>query len=248
MRRPGDGVILRRIPGDRYSEVRPFWQGDTVAIIAGGPSLTAEQVAQVRAAHVFKRLRAIAVNDAYLLAPWADVHYAADAAWHRWHTEGIGKPTLGLDAAAVALRWKCFRGEKCSIQGSGDNLIDAGVHLLRNATYPLLGDGLSRDPRALMTGRHSGFQALNLAALAGASQALLLGFDGRRADDGRMHWFGEHPEPTNPALFEYMRRAYSAAERDLVQIGMRVINCSPGSAIDTFEKMDLEHALQLACA
>jgi hypothetical protein len=239
------GKLLRRLPGERYSEVRPFWSGDTVAILAGGPSLTEGQVAKVRLAHSLRRLRAIAVNDAYLLAPWADVHYAADSSWHKWHTEGIEKPALKLAAADVAMRWKSFAGEKCSIQGSGDNIIDRAVHLLRNKTFPDHGTGLSRDPRALMTGRHSGFQALNLAVLAAATQVLLLGFDGRVGTDGRSHWFGEHPRPTDPAVFEHMRRAFSAAERDLKEAGVRVVNCSPASAIDSFEKRALDEALEL---
>jgi hypothetical protein len=49
------------------------------AILATGPSLTAEQVAAVRG------LRVITVSDAYKLAPWADALVSADAVWWRHH-------------------------------------------------------------------------------------------------------------------------------------------------------------------
>jgi hypothetical protein len=53
------------------------------AILAGGPSLTPEVVERVREAHV----RTIAVNNAFRLAPWADILFAADAAWWAEHPD-----------------------------------------------------------------------------------------------------------------------------------------------------------------
>ena len=44
------------------------WTGETVAILATGPSLTVPDDAAVRG-----RVRTIAVNDAVTIAPWADV-------------------------------------------------------------------------------------------------------------------------------------------------------------------------------
>jgi hypothetical protein len=230
-------MILSRIEGSRFSEVAPLWKGEAVVILGGGPSLTPEQVALVR--HVRDAsgtLRVIAVNDAYLLAPWADVQYAADAHWHRWHSQGIERP--GLTAAEVAERWAGFAGQKCSID-SGDAIADPAVHILKIAGQM----GLSLDPRALMTGRNSGFQALNLAVLAGATRVILLGFDGKPSDDGRGHWFGEHPYPTRAAAYPLYRQAMSAAENSLIAAGVTVLNCSPGSVIDSFPKTLLEEAL-----
>ena len=236
-------MILRRNTTDRYSEVLPAWQGKTAVLIGTGPSLTAMQCAQARVKHTDGRLKSVAINDAYLWAPWADVHYAADAKWHKWHTEGIDKPLLGMTAAQVRDAWAGFAGQKCSIYHGGDDIAD-NVHLLRNQTYPRLSYGLSDDPARLVTGWHSGFQALNLAILAGAKTILLMGFDGKPSKEGRTHFFGEHPSPTNPAIFEHMRRSFSAVENDLKARGVRVINCSPGSVIDSFEKMTIEQALK----
>lgn len=234
-------MILQRIAASRYSEVVPAWQGATVAILAGGPSLTLADVNRVNAAHIVGAVRCIAVNDAYLLAMWADVHYAADSHWHKWHTEGIAR--AGFTAQQVASHWANFQGQKCSIESSGGNIQDHSVHMLRNKTFPNHSLGLSTDPRALVTGRNSGFQALNLAILAGAKRILLIGFDGKPASDGKAHWFGDHPRPTPQAAYPLYRQAMSAAEQAIEAAGVQVINCSPGSAIDSWPKHRLENML-----
>lgn len=236
-------MILRRIEGSRFSEVLPLWGGLTAVILGGGPSLTHDQVALVLRAREASVVRVVAVNDAYLLAPWADVHYAADSHWHRWHTEGLDKPLLGLAAQDVRERWAGFAGQKCSIESSGGNITDHAVHMLRNRDFPNHGKGLSIDPRSLVTGRNSGFQAMNLAILARAARVILLGFDGAPAADGREHFHGGHPRPTPKEAYPYYRQAMSAAENEIAAAGVEVLNCSPGSAIDSFPKAPLEEAL-----
>lgn len=234
-------MILRRIDGSRFSEVLPAWREKRAFIIACGPSLTLEQVALVEAHRGAAGV--IAVNDAYLVAPWADVHYAADSHWHKWHTEGIAKPTLGLFAADVRELWASFRGQKCTIQNSGSNVTDDAVHMLKNRDHPVHGLGLSLDPHYLVTGRNSGFQALNLAVLAGAKEIILLGFDGAPNAAGKDHFHGGHPRPTPPAAYPLYRQAMSAAEGSLKEAGVEVINCTPGSQIDSFPKRALEEVL-----
>jgi len=238
-------MILERLLGERFSRILPLWHGYTVALLGGGPSLTIEQFEMVGEARKADRLRVIAVNDSYLLAPWADLHYAADAKWHRWHNEGIAKPQLHLSAAEVSGRWAAFPGQKCTIENCGGHVVDESVHIMRNhdlAAGPHA--GLSKDPGALATGRHSGFQALNLAILAGASKVLLLGYDARRGADGSTHFHGDHPvtAPAEAAFAEF-RRSFSAAQADIEAAGVKVLNCSPGSAIDAFPKVSLQEAL-----
>lgn len=236
-------MILRRIEGSRFSEVQPLWAGLTAVVIGCGPSLTKEQVALVGELRAAGEVRAVVVNDAYLLASWADVQYAADSHWHQWHQEGIAKPALKLSAEQVKERWASFAGQKCTIQNSGANVTDEAVHMLRNRSFPSHSMGLSLDPTALVTGRNSGFQAMNLAVLAGAKQIVLLGFDGAPAKDGREHFHGGHPRPTPVAAYPLYRQAMSAAENALAEAGVEVVNCSPGSAIDSFPKKALEDVL-----
>lgn len=248
---PADRGILRRSlnwPLDRFSRVQPEWVGLPVIIIGGGPSLTREQIEIARQACATGRCKAIAINDAYLWADWADILYAADSSWWADHARGIPKPMLRLSAAEVRERFEAFGGDRCSIQNSGTNIEDARVHLLRNAKVDSNGrgihsDGLSRNPDALVTGSHGGWQALNLAVLAGTKTPILVGFDGQVAKDGRTHWSGGHPQPTPEAAYAVYRKSFSMGEADLKAAGIRVLNASPGTAIDTFPKMDLQAAL-----
>jgi len=236
------------LPDSRFSTVEREWEGQTAVLLGGGPSLTQEQIALVRTAHEAGRVKVVAINDSYLWFPQADLLYAADASWHNAHRVGTPKPMLRMSAEQVRERFAAFPGPKCSIQSQVGNIVDDATHILRNAHVDPNGMGihaygLSLDPGALVTGKNGGFQALNLAMLAGANPIILLGMDGQPAKDGRTHWSGGHREPTPQDAYQYYRQAFSAAETPLKQAGVRVINCSPGTAIDTFEKLPLEDAL-----
>lgn len=237
--------ILRRLPDSRFSEVLPRWVGHAVVILGGGPSLTKEQFRAVEVAHKLERVKVIAVNDSYLAAPYADVQYAADSHWHKWHCEGVAKPLLGLSAEQVRKAWANFVGQKCTIENSGANVKDNSVHMLRNKRGVGVHDaGLSFDPRALITGRSSGSQAINLATLAGSRLILLLGFDAREGQS-MTHWHGGHLREMPVAVYGEFRRGFTGAVPDLRAISARVINCSPGTAVTAFEKQSLEIALGL---
>ncbi len=248
---PRDTGCLRRSidwPLDRFSTVAREWEGLPVILIGGGPSLTAEQIETTRRARETDRVRVIAINDAYLGAEWSDILYAADSSWWNDHLRGIPKPMLKLSAAQVRERIEAFPGDRCSIQNSGTDVADARVHLLRNKNVDpngrgIHGTGLSLDPGALVTGSHSGWQALNVAVLAGSRDIILIGFDGQVAKDGRTHWSGGHPVATPEAAYGLYRKTFSEGEADLKAAGVRVLNASPGTAIDTFEKVDIRAAL-----
>ncbi len=237
-------MILERVKGERFSRVLPLWQDFAAVLIAGGPSLTREQVDLVRDAREADKVRVVTVNDGYLIAPWSELNYAADAKWYAWHAAGVEKPALGLTAEDVRLRWRAYGGERCSIAWGNDTIADERVHVLRNMHDDTNhGTGLSRDPGRLVTGRNSGFQALNLAVLAGAKKVILLGYDGQPGPNGLTHWHGGHPKPSS-GIYDLMRQAFSAAEHDLEAAGVHVVNCSPGSAFNSFPKADLAETLE----
>ncbi len=231
-------MILQRIEGERFSRVLRLWEGDTAILLGGGASLTMEQVQLAEAGHA-RGVRCVAVNDSYLVAPWADVCFASDSHWYVWQQEGRDKPVLGLTAADVRARWESFAGQRCTIQNSGANVTDERVHMLRNRE----GMGLSVDPQVLVSGRNSGFSALNLSVLAGAKRIILLGFDGAPAADGKTHFHGGHPRQTPTGAYPYYRQAMSKAENALLELGVEVLNASPGSAIESFRKVRLEDVL-----
>lgn len=207
-------------PHDRFAVIERAWSGSTCAIIAGGPSLTPAQVEACRG------IRVIAVNDAYRLAPWADVLYFADARWWDWHK---GQPDF-----------MAFAGQKVTIENTGALVADADVFTLHNAGT----EGLSDKPNAVCTGRNSGYQALNIAVLAGATRILLLGFDMKPSAAGRMHWFGEHPIKTPPSVFPTMLACFKTVAAPLTKLGVEVINCTPDSALTVFPRSDIEGVLR----
>lgn len=157
--------------------------------------------------------------------------YFADCSWWRWHRD--------------KQEFKDFKGEKCSIWVSGNEITDPYVHILRNSTGNQHGHGLSDDNRMLVTGGNSGYQALNLATLAGAKNIILLGYDAREPAPGeKSHWFGEHPQIATLAAYPMYRESFKKGADAIKAAGVRVVNCSPNSAIDVFEKMELNEALK----
>jgi hypothetical protein len=88
--------------------------------------------------------------------------------------------------------------------------------------------GISLDPSKIHQGGNSAFQAMNLAALWGASRIEFYGLDLQ----GQGHWFGEHPPELRRGLdFERCIRAFKESEPQLKSLGIEVVNHSPGSAV-----------------
>jgi hypothetical protein len=193
------------------------WPGSTVVCIGTGPSLTRADVEACRG-----KARVIAVNDAYTIAPFADVLYACDAKWWAWHKgapEFAGlKYTLKRPLTPAPKLWP-------------------GVVALKDCGRL----GLSVDPEGLKTGHNSGYQALNLAVLFGAARIVLLGYDMHAT--GKDHYFGKHPDHTRPP-FRQCIDAFTSLLAPLKELEVAVINCTPGSALKCFPMGTLAEALR----
>lgn len=190
---------------------------DTFVLIGGGPSLTPEDVEYCR-----DKAQVIAINDAYQLAPWAAILYAADRHWIDAHD---GVPS--------------FIGLKYSIS-SHDPTSRPDWTVLRNTGI----DGLEHDPSGLRAGFNSGFQAINLAVHVGARRILLLGYDLSPAGT-REHWFPDPPD-RQPSPYAEMRAAFASLVEPLAALGVSVVNCSRRSALTVFPCASLEDALAYA--
>ncbi len=199
-----------------YAKVQKLWPESTVVCIGGGPSLTPEDVATVQG-----RTHVIAINDAYKIAPFAEVLYAADAKWWRHHA---GVPS--------------FKGMKFTLQPEARRW--PGVQVLRNTGQY----GLEHDPRALKTGRNGGYQAINLAVHFGARRILLLGYDMQAGPKGKSHWFGDHPWGSRSPYASFIR-CFDSIVEPLREAGVTVINCSRKTALDAFPRMTIDEALAL---
>lgn len=154
------------------------------------------------------------------------MHYFADHKWWQWHKDRE--------------EFRAGTAQKCTIHSTGMQVDDPEVHMLLNDGS----DGtLSHDARAIKTGLNSGHQIINIAALSGASRILLIGYDAHAKPEGRHHFFGEHPDKTFPPYAQMVANMRIAAPI-LHGLGVAVVNCTPGSAIDAFPVGDLKGELQ----
>lgn len=202
------------------------WVGETAVVIAGGPSLTREDVEHCR-----DKCRAIAVNnqgiDAKIngvfypaMAPWADVLYAADAKW--W-----------TQYAPASLS---FAGRKITIRD----------HRFQDVNVLQISPDVVFDPRPthIATGGNSGYQALHVAVHFGAKRILLLGFDMKADRKKRKHWFGDHPGNLNaPGNYKGWERAFGRIAPVLKHRGIEVINCSRDTALTCFPRAAITEVL-----
>lgn len=170
----------------------------------------------------FRSWRVMVVNCTFRLLPDADVLYAGDLQW--WDR-------YGLEAQS-------FAGEKWT----RDEYAAQRYRLRRVQRRE--GAGLCRERGCVHPGGNSGFQAVNLAWHFGARRMVLLGFDMHRRNGG--HWHGEHDGMLSaPAShLPIWRREFSAMAFDLKHEGVQVINATPDTALECFQRMPLQEALR----
>jgi hypothetical protein len=178
--------------------VPPIFAGHTVAIFGTGPSL--KQVMCDEVSH----LPCVCVNDAFRMAPWGDVLYAADVEWWQRNPDAYN-----------------FDGLKVTCMAS---MKDKRVNVLQQGGL----EGF--DPRLthIKTGGNSGYQAIHFAIHAKAKRILLYGFD-MHGD----HFFGKHKPPLRNTAAEHYD-GWIARFPALMGRGSEIINCTPGSALKCF--------------
>ncbi len=131
-----------------------------------------------------------------------------------------------------------FQGQKVTVFKTGKMVSDPSVFMMHFESLP----GLSEKPNTLHTGSNSGYQAINLAVLAGAKRILLLGYD-MRFQGAKSHSHNGHPVKHSESAYTGYARNFASMVPQLQRLGVEVINCSPSSAIGCFPRMPLEQAL-----
>lgn len=202
---------------------RFHWKGHTAVCIAGGASLTQEQV------DMCKGHKIMAINDAYKLAPDADILYACDNQWWEWHN---GAPD--------------FKGWKITHeQGRRWERIQAGESVPKPPYKGLDiivssgNSGFSYEQDRIRHGGNGGYQALHIALSLGADRIILLGYD-MHAQTGKSHWFGEHPNgKQSDSRYANWIKEFPALALAANNRGQEIINCTPDSALDCFVKREL---------
>ncbi len=200
----------------------PRWEGRTVVIVASGPSAGEEDFEAARAAAGCEPVW-VAINASHRLIPWADMVYGADGLFWTRDEEARAHPGLKVtqhvkDAARFGLHCVKLNPKR------------------RTMAFERYGE--------IGSGGNSGFQAVNLAAQAGASRIVLVGFDYSLARG--VHWHGKHPpgmnnpSETNCARW---RGDLDACAGLLAGLGIEVLNASPYSTLTAFEKRPLRECL-----
>lgn len=184
-------------------QVPRLWEGRTVAVLASGESMSRAVADTVRG------MPTIVVNNTYRLAPWADLLYAADAAWWQVHAQ---------DALV-------FEGLKVTAQAA---VMFPQVLLLTESGK----DGYDPNPSCIRTGGNGGYAAVHIAAQGGAAQIRLHGFNMCGG-----HWHDDHPEPlrnTRQGTFAKWIARFETLACELSRRGVDVVNCTPRSALRCF--------------
>jgi len=189
---------------------------ETVVIIAGGPSITEKNIRYVENRDV----DILGINDAYRICNRLNYLYACDRRWWHYHYSRIGD-----------LPKKKFSLEKV---GYPDviQMKDDGP------------EGLSLEWPKIRHGKNSGYQAINLAILLGYNYIVLLGYDMQHTD-GKVHWFGDHPEQLNNAPVERIKTwiGFYNDMATLIPKNIKVLNATRKTALTCFKKISLRKVL-----
>ena len=217
------------------------YEGETVVIVATGPSITDEQIVHLYDARMLNRIKVITVNNAYQIFPFTDIQVACNDNWWEYY--------LLHDPSLRTIKADCWTRYKNISEKYGINYIDSIVK-----------DGLSGDQSVVHINHGSGPMAINFATLYGFKKIILLGHDMKYAKDydGKnqkvgstpRHYFGEYPKsmqhfPQSKNSIDQegrivgLIRTYEKMIPDLISMKVDVVNCTPNSALECFRKSDL---------
>lgn len=195
------------------------WEGETVFIIGGGPSVLGQDLEALRGRRV------IVINSSVYAVPWADFLYFGD--W-RWWNEPENR-------AAVAN----FRGRVVTTSRLVSE--DKKVLVCRCTKPP----GLALAHDSLMQKWTSLTAATNLAVhLIGSGGTIVwLGADGKTAADGRTWHHKPHRWPPKAERYDRHRADLASMIEPLRTMNITLWNASPGSAYAEWPIVSLQDVL-----
>lgn len=203
--------------------MRDRWSGETVCILASGPSLTAADAAYARE----HAKRCIVINNTWKLCPAADLLYAADCRW--WRSENA--PTTDE-----------FAGERWTTPTAWDKS-SAQLLASMHKVETINGNAVALEP-PIYRGMNSSFQAMGLAVWFGAKRIVFVGLDLSNVDGA--HWHGAHSGGlSNPgaSTLAQFAKAFTEAAPALDKLGVSVVNSSVRTALNAFPRVPLREAL-----
>ena len=205
-------------PPKVFKPVPKIWNGETVYIIGGGPSLKEFNWNRL------KGKKTIAINKAFLSYSKADVLYWTDGRFYNWYKKDIDN----------------FKGLKYTIAPRRE--LSEDIHLLkRGAKY-----GLETSPNTLSHGMNSGYAAINLALHLGSRKIVLLGYD--MGNSGTVsHFHDGYPiNATNDTIYnKHFLPGFDILKNHIKGKGIQIFNACPSSKLNAFKKITIEESLSL---
>lgn len=186
------------------------WVGETAFIVAGGLSVERQDL------NLLRDRRVIVINSSYERVAWAPYLFTMDGRWLRHHQMHLTRFNGKVVTNSASAYW-------------------AGMLVLDRIAPP----GLSKEPTAASGLRTSLHGAINMAAhligatrdLPGARRIVLLGADGGGVQyEGRTHHHSAHPWYRKKNCWEEQLADLKTTVRPLLEMGITVLNCSPGTA------------------
>lgn len=229
-----------------------IWTGGDVWIIGGGPSVIEQFdipstiVEQVRNKEKdissfspylssFHDKHIIGINMAFKLGSWVDIMMFGDFKFFATSRKEIA------DFSGIKVSChKRFRGAEFA----GENI----RHYSRS-----LDRGLTTAPDKIVWHGNTGAASINLAYHLGAKRVFLLGFDMDLNTEGYQHFHNEYTMPGEAGKkqkdkslpFARHSRGFPDIAKAARKLDMQIINVSPNSKINSFQKMTVEEALKL---
>lgn len=220
---------IKRTPVIQCPRIEPVWAGETVVILASGPSQPLEDLDYVSD----KGLKSIALNLTLMDAPWVDISYLCDKRVYQ---------ILNKDPV-----YHQFKGVKMVLESAGMLLDDHTItRVARRGS-----EGFSEDPQYIRTGSNVGFQAIHIAIHMAVKKIILLGYtmkpikiDGKLAYHNhtrylRQQWY----RPANKTYEQNMIPRFKAFLPIIKERGIEIVNCTPDSALHCFSQAKLRDVI-----
>ena len=203
---------------------QPLFSGERVFVVGGGPSLRSQPLERLRGRPT------IVVNQMGHELPWASILFFGDESWMLRR----GPENLALVAGWEGLVLTASHTAQMTLPEKVRR-----VHFHHRVGAPPI---LHRWPAVSAGwGRSSGHKAVSVAVLLCAAEVVMLGYDCRFVD-GRSHAHDGYSHSTDSA-FQNWLPAWQGWRREAERLGVRIVNATPNSALDEFERANLEDLL-----
>ncbi len=199
-----------------------IFEGQAVALVAGGPSLRGFDWERLRGYPV------VAINRALEVLPFAHVLWWSDSRFWRQNRAAI---------EAHGAIWKAT----CQINYHESDAVPGFVKQYRFTGH----SGFDPEPKNLRSGNNSAYAVLHLLAHLGAKRIVMLGVDMRHGPGGKSHFHEGHGLLHQEAtMTNLMVPFFQTLAAPLAERGIEVINASEQSALTTWPRCSIEEGLQ----